>query len=87
METLPRLRIVSPRAQSTTVEPYGFPMDCEFEYEEGEPTIYWPTDAAHPGSPPNVQLLACNVGGVNLYPMLSLTQINRIEEAILDQVE
>jgi hypothetical protein len=81
------IRFSSLSARIARVEPYGFPMECEYEYDEGEPAIYWPTDAAHPGSPPNVTLLACQVGGVNVYEMLSNDQIERIEEAILELIE
>lgn len=81
------LKIASPRAMTTIVTPYDFPMVVEYEYDEGEPSIFWPTERAHPGSPPNASLLSCKVGGVNVYDMLSPDQIERIEEAILSQLE
>jgi hypothetical protein len=62
-------------------------MECEYDYDGGEPTIWWPTELAHPGAPPNVQLLVCKVGGQNIYDMLTLDQVERIEESILDQLE
>ena len=69
------------------VSPWDFPMVCEYEYDCGEVPIFWPTELAHPGSPSNVTLLSCKVAGVEVYDMLSNDQIERIEEAILDQVE
>lgn len=84
---LPHLRIVSQSAQTATVSPYGFDMECEYEYDEGEAPILWPTEIAHPGTPPNAELLACRVGGVDLMDMLSSAQVARVEDAILEQLE
>lgn len=81
------VRITSRFAQTATVEPYGFPMVCEYEWDEGESPIFWPTDAAHPGAPPNASLLSCKVMGVDIYDMLKPEQIERIEEAIIEQTE
>jgi hypothetical protein len=72
---------------STIVSPYDFPMEVSFEYDEGESPILWPTELAHPGAPSNVVLLSCVVGGVDLMDMLSSQQVDRIEAAILDQME
>lgn len=83
----PMLRLTSPNARTTVVAPYGFDLECEYEYDEGESPILWPTDFAHPGSPPNAALLSCKVNGAELMEMLSPTQIERIEEAILSQLE
>lgn len=74
----------SPRALTAHVTPYDIPMVVEYEYDEGEPAIFWPTESAHPGAPSNAQLLSCKVGGVEIYSMLSLDQIERIEESILE---
>jgi hypothetical protein len=81
------ITIISQRARTAVVQPYGFPMECEYEHDEGEAPIFWPTEAAHPGCPPNAELLSCKVGGVDIYPMLSSSQIEWIEEKILDQLE
>jgi hypothetical protein len=81
-----RIAISSLRARTTTVAPYDFPMEVQYEYDEGEAPIFWPTEQAHPGSPPNAILLSCKVGGVEIYEMLSSSQIERIEEAILDEM-
>ena len=82
-----RIQLASLRSFSTVVSPYGFPMECEYEYDEGESPIFWPTEQAHPGSPPNVQLLSCRIGGVEVYDMLKPEQCERIEETILEQLE
>lgn len=84
---LPRLRIASPSSHTTVVSPYGFDMEVDYEYQEGEAPILWPTDDAHPGSPPNAVLLACRVGGEDIYPMLTSSQVENIEDAILEQHE
>lgn len=81
------VRLSSPYARTMVVEPYGFPMLVEFEYQEGESAIFWPTEFAHPGSPDNAVLLSCKVGGVDLMDMLSSKQVDRIEEAILEALE
>lgn len=81
------ITIISQRGSTTVVEPYGFPMEVDYEYDPGEAPIFWPTDLAHPGCPPNAELLACRVGGVDIYPMLSPDQIDWIEEKIVDQLE
>lgn len=82
-----RIALASLRSFSTTVSPWDFPMEVTYEYEEGEIPIFWPTELAHPGSPPNVALLSCRVGGVDITEMLKPEQQERIEEAILDQLE
>jgi hypothetical protein len=87
LSELPLIRISSPRANTATVNPYGFDMECEYEHDPGEPPIYSPAEIAHPGTPPDVQLLSCMVGGVDLMEMLSSPQIARIEDAILEQLE
>ena len=84
---LPALRITSPRAHSTVVSPYDFPMEVEYEYDEGEPPIIAYGEFDHPGSPANATLMSCKVGGVEIYEMLSSSQIERIEEEILEQLE
>jgi hypothetical protein len=83
-----QLRLSSPYAQTATVEPYGFPMVCEYEHDEGEaPIVNGGPDNWHPGSPPNAVLLTCRVGGVDITDMLSSSQVERLEEAILEQLE
>lgn len=71
------------------VNPYDLaaPMVCEYEYDEGEaPTIAY-GEFDHPGFPANATLLSCKVGGVDLMDMLSSSQVERIEDAILEQLE
>ena len=79
------LRLVAENEHRATVSPYGFPMDCVFEFYEGEPAILWPTELAHPGAPDCCQLLQAFVGGVDIYEMLSSDQIERIEETYLER--
>ena len=84
---LPRIRLSSPRERTVTVAPYGFDMECGVEYDEGEMAVLWPTELACPGTPPNVTLLYCMVGDTDLMDMLSSSQITRIENAVLEQIE
>lgn len=67
------------------VNPYELeqPMVCEYSYDEGEKGIFWPTELAHPGSPPCVELLSCRIGGVEVIDMLVSKQREHIEEALL----
>lgn len=81
------LRIVSPSSRSLTVAPWDFDIRCVYEYDEGEPMVWSPIDRAHPGTPPNAQLLEAWVGPVNIYDMLSSTQIERLEDAVLEAME
>ncbi len=76
----PRLRRGEDR---TTVEPYGFPMDVTYEYQEGEAAVLW-GNFPHPGSPAHCAVLTCLVGGVDIVDMLNDKQTARIEDAILE---
>lgn len=80
-------RIVAANARTSWVSPWGFRMEVEYDYQPGERSINWPTDLAHPGSPANAVLVSCKVGGVEIYDMLDSDQIERIEEAVLEQLE
>lgn len=82
-----RLHIVSPSCRTSVVSPWGFSMECEFEYDAGEPPIWSPIDHAHPGSPPNAELIACKVGGIAITEMLTLDQRERIEEDLIQRME
>ena len=84
------VRLSSPYARTIEVNPYDLeqPMVCEFEFDPGEdPIVTGGPDNWHPGSPPNVVLLSCRIGGVLVDDMLSLQQTERIEEAILEALE
>ena len=72
---------------TSIVDLWGFPITVTYEYDEGEPAIFWPTERAHPGSPPNAALLSCLIGGVEVLEMLSARQIDRIEEACINAME
>lgn len=72
--------------RQATVSPYDFNMDCTFEYTEGEPLVMW-GDYPHPGSPAYCVLIACRVGGVDIYEMLDDKQIERIEALLLEEME
>lgn len=82
-----RFCIVAPFSYTSSVEPWGFPMECEFEYDKGEPPIWNPIDRAHPGAPPNAILMSCRVGGVEITDMLRECQRERIEELLIEQME
>jgi hypothetical protein len=89
MNTEPAIPVTLTRAYThpCIVSIYGFPMEVEYDYIKGEPTIYWPTERAHPGCPTTVELLACKVNGQDIIDMLSSDQMDRIEENILEQLE
>lgn len=82
-----RLRIVSSHAYQAVVYPYGFPMRCEFDYEEGEPPRWNDVYGGDPGSPPNAVLIKCEVNGIDITDMLSLEQRERIEEKLIQTME
>jgi hypothetical protein len=83
---LPRIHLTSTRERTAVVAPWGFDMECSYEYDEGEPPTIQYGEFDHPGTPANVALLSCKVGGVDLIDMLSLRQQNHIEESILEQI-
>ena len=70
-----------------TIDLYGFPMECEYEYDEGAEPRFSPVYGGDPGWPPSASLLSCKVGGVNIYEMLDNQQVERIQRAIVDEVE
>ena len=63
---------------SVTVDPWGFPMEVFYDFDEGEP----PT-LTSPGCEPYCVILETHVGGVDIYDMLDEHQILRLEEAVL----
>jgi hypothetical protein len=76
------IRLTSPYARTAVVCPWDFPCVVEFEFHEGEPaSVSGSPDNWHPGYPPNVALLSCRVGGVDITEMLSNSQQERIEDA------
>ena len=72
---------------SAIVRPWGFDIEVTYDYDEGEPAIYWPTEHAHPGTAPAVFLQTAKHKGDSIYWMLDNEQIERIEDAILRQEE
>jgi hypothetical protein len=81
------IRLISVNSRTAIVEPWGFPMECEYEFEEGEAPILGPNGFEHPGCPDNAVLLSCTVAGVDITEMLSNAQTERLEDAILEQLE
>jgi hypothetical protein len=81
------LRIVPTSSYSLDLDTYGFPMRCVFDWDAGEPGIFWPTERAHPGSPPNAELLEVWVGEHNIIEALSSDRRLRIEEALIASME
>lgn len=62
-----------------TVNPYGFDIEIEVEMEGGEPATW-----DHPGCGPYVVLIDARIKGVSIYEMLDSKQIERLEEAALE---
>lgn len=60
------------------------PLVCEFEFDPGEPAIYWPTEHAHPGCRPYAVLTRCTAGGVDILPLLSQETAANIEKELAD---
>lgn len=81
-----RLQIVRESLRSAIVAPWGFDMDCSFDYEPEEAACYDDRSPC-PGSPANAALVCCIVGGVDIVDMLTLGQREHIEEKILEQLE
>jgi hypothetical protein len=64
---------------TATVRPWGFDIHITFDYEPGEPPIYSPIDEAHPGSEPYAVILNAQIGGVEVYEMLTSGQLETLE--------
>lgn len=74
--------------QTLTLEAWaGVEMVCVVDFEDGECPIFWPTERAHPGSPPSCVLESCKVKDVELIDMLSFSQVERLEELAANQLE
>jgi hypothetical protein len=84
---LPRIHLTSTRERTAVVAPWGFDMECSYEFDEGEPPTISNGEFDHPGWPANVALLSCRVAGVDITEMLDLDQQTRIEERILEQLD
>ena len=77
LELFPTLRQpIQP--MSTAVQPWGFPVEVFYEFDEGEPPAW-----DHPGCEPYVVVEAAKIGGVDVYDMLTNEQIERLEDYVL----
>ena len=77
LELFPTYRAL-PARMSVTLEPWGFPMEVFYDFDEGDaPTL------TSPGTEPFCVILETHVGGVDIYEMLHEHQILRLEEAVL----
>ncbi len=65
------------------VRPWGFDIHITFDYDEGEPPIFSPIDEAHPGADPYAVILKAQIGGVEVYEMLTSAQLNTLEDHAL----
>ena len=84
---LSALNLVSASLRAATVAPWDFPMCCIFEYYPGEPLGNAPLFGGPVPNPSSAQLMSCSVNGRNIMDMLSSGQIERIEDALVDQLE
>jgi hypothetical protein len=73
--------------RTALVKPWGFEMECDYEYEPGESPCYDVDACPGPGYPANASLVACRVAGVDITDMLDVCQREFIEETILEQLE
>lgn len=78
-----RVHIVPTGTYTKTVNVWGFDLDAEYGYDAGEPAIN-DAEYGHPGTPPNATLYGCRIGGVQVVEMLTASQIETIEDAILE---
>lgn len=77
LELFPRYRAL-PAKMSVTVEPWGFPLEVFYDFDEGDaPTL------TNPGTEPFCVILEAHVGGVDIYEMLKDAQILQLEEYVL----
>lgn len=67
---------------SVKVDPWGFPVEVFYDYDEGEPSTW-----DHPGAEPYCVILEAHVGGCDIYEMLDEHQILRLEESVLRAME
>lgn len=83
-----QITLTSTRFHSIVVSPWGFPLEADYEHDPGEdPVVSGGPDNWHPGTPPNVEVIACRIGGVDVTDMLGHQQRERIEDEILRALE
>lgn len=65
----------------------GVPVLVEYEFTPGERAIYYPADAAHPGSPDAVDIVAVRIGQHRIddpHSVFTEWQLEQWEQSILD---
>jgi hypothetical protein len=85
--TISKLNLTSASLRSGIVSPWDFPMECVFEYYPGDPLGNAPLFGGPTPIPSSAQLMSCKVNGRDIMDMLSTAQIERIEDALVDQLE
>ena len=68
--------------QRMEIELRGIPLECEYEWDEGEPKTW-----DHPGAPAGAFLIRCFVGGRNIIDLLDDRAIREIEEILAQRTE
>lgn len=82
-----RVHIVPQSSFTATVNYCGVEMECTYEYEEAEAACFDVERNPCPGSPANAVLCECRIGGVDVIDMLTVEQIERVEEKILESMQ
>ncbi len=78
-----------PSTHTLEISPYGSPMTVVVEYEPGEAPIYWPTERAHPGCPPECHFVQLLIEGEDHSEMVECNKDlrKRIEDEALSKLE
>ena len=66
----------------TDVSPWGFPMSVHADIEPGQGATF-----DDPGYGPEVCISSVFVGGINIVDMLDNAQLQRLEEAIIRELD
>ena len=66
----------------------GIELDCELEYDPGEPANNDPESATcGPAWPPVAYLMSAKVHGLDILPVLDLTTIEQIEASVCSMLD
>lgn len=59
----------------------------QYDYEDGEPEVYYSDGSGHPGSPAWVEVIDVFAGEVSIFNLLSDAQIEEIKIQILESYD
>ena len=59
-------------------------VQVDYDFDPGEPTVMYPNEDAHPGYSEDVTINSVECDGMDLLPILTADEIERIEQEIIE---